>query len=216
MKYTIFSDTHLSKYFDEKKYNFLKKIISNSETIIINGDFWEAYNFKFDEFILSSWKKLFKDLKNKKTIYLFGNHDKKIYANNKLSEFSVRQFQNIKIISGSKTFYIEHGDKITPLWDKFFRRMPKFINIFLNNLEKMIVFLFGINVLKILYKRFNEDMKNKKSRILKDNEYLVCGHTHFMEIDKKNHYINGGFIKHGIGQYLTITDGKVELHNEKY
>jgi predicted phosphodiesterase len=216
MKYLIFSDTHLGSLFDEKKFKFLKKIISESDKIIINGDFWEAYDVSFNKFISSKWNGLFKILKNKNAVYLYGNHDKKEYGNIKSNDFSIKQSYKLQIVSKEKTFYIEHGDKIVPLWDRFFEKMPKFINYFLNKLEKSIIFLFGINAIGILYKRFNEKMKNRKSKLLKHNEFLICGHTHWQEFDKSNHYINNGFVKHGIGQYVTIENGNVELHNEKY
>jgi|SRR3990167_7210071 len=216
MKYLIFSDSHLSNIFDERKYNFLKLVVDKADMVIINGDFWEGYDFKIGDFIDSKWSGLFNLLKDKKTIYLYGNHDKKEYSNKKIGLFSVRQQRKLKLISGNKIFFIEHGDRITPLWDKYFKRMPRIINKFLYYLEKSGVLLLGIKGLGILYRRFNDNMKKKVSISLKKNEYLVCGHSHYMEIDEKNHFINSGMIKHGIGQYITIENGKVELHNERY
>ncbi len=216
MKYLIFSDSHLSDSFDEKKFKFLEKIISSVDMIVINGDFWEGYDFEIDDFIKSKWNKLFKLLKSKKTIYLYGNHDKKEYSNNKIKEFSINQQQKYILNSGGKTFYIEHGDRIVPLWDKYFKRMPRFINKFLYYVEKAAFLILGTNGVGILYKRFNVDMKNRVAKKLKKNEFLVCGHSHFMEIDEKNNFINSGIVKHGFGQYLIIDDGKITLHNESY
>ena len=216
MKYLIFSDSLLSDTFDINKFNFLKNIISISDRVIINGDFWEGYDFTIEEFINSKWNKLFKLLIAKKAIYLFGNHDKKEYSNNKVKEFSVRQLQKLTIKSENKTFYLEHGDKIVPLWDKYFKRMPRIINKILYYLERNAFLLLGIKGVGILYKKFNEKMIKKVAKKLKKNEFLVCGHSHFMEFDEKNHFINSGIIKHGIGQYITIEDGEIEMHNEKY
>lgn len=216
MKYLIFSDSHLSDVFDEKKFKFLKKIINSCDKVIINGDFWEGYDFSFDDFIKSKWNKLFKLLKSKNSIYLYGNHDKKVYSNNKNKEFSIKQLQKYTLKSGGKSFYIEHGDRIVPLWDKYFKRMPRFINKILYFIEKAAFLFLGTNGVGILYKKFNDDMKNRVSKKLNKNELLVCGHSHFMEIDEKNHFINSGIIKHGIGQYITIEDGKITLHNETY
>ncbi|MDP4039939.1 MAG: metallophosphoesterase family protein [Candidatus Pacearchaeota archaeon] len=216
MKYLFFSDSHLSNTFDNKKFKFLKNIINNSDRVIINGDFWEGYDFTIEEFINSKWKNLFKLLIAKKTIYLYGNHDKKEYSNKKVKEFSVKQLQKLTIKSGDKTFYLEHGDRIVPLWDKYFKRMPRIINKFLYYLERYAFSLLGIKGVGILYKRFNEKMIEKLAKKLKNNEFLVCGHSHFMEFDEKNHFINSGIIKHGIGQYITIDEGEIELHNERY
>jgi len=216
MKYIIFSDSHLSESFDNKKFIFLKRIIKSADKIIINGDFWEAYEFSIDDFTKSKWSDIFNLLKSKNAIYLYGNHDKKEYANKEINKFSVKQNKRLVLKSGNKTFYIEHGDRITPLWDRYFKRMPRYINKFLYYLEKLALYALGLKGIGILYRRFNDDMKNKVSRHLKTNEYLVCGHSHYMEIDEKNHFINTGFVKHGIGQYITIEDGEVTLHNDRY
>ena len=63
MKILVFSDTHLSSTFEEKKFNLLKEIISRADRVIINGDFWEGYLISFKEFLDSRWKELFPLLK---------------------------------------------------------------------------------------------------------------------------------------------------------
>ena len=70
MSIVIFSDTHLYK-FDPKKYNFLKKIISKAEKVIINGDFCEGFLMTFTEFVNSPWNKLFTSLRKKNNIYIW-------------------------------------------------------------------------------------------------------------------------------------------------
>lgn len=216
MKYLIFSDSHLSDSFDNKKLTFLKRIISTSDRVIINGDFWEGYDFTIEEFINSKWNNLFKLLIDKKAIYIYGNHDKKEYANDKAHTFSIKQTKKYTLKSGKYTFYLEHGDRIVPEWDKYFKRMPRFINKTLYYVEKTLVTLFEMRLVGFLYKKFNEKMIDKVAKQLKNNEFLICGHSHFMEFDEKNHFINSGIIKHGIGQYITIDNGKITLHNEKY
>jgi len=79
MKILVISDLHLTTRFDEKKCEFLEKLINRADKVIINGDFWEAYDLKINSFISSKWNKLFKYLKKNNSIYLFGNHDKKTY-----------------------------------------------------------------------------------------------------------------------------------------
>ena len=138
------------------------------------------------------------------------------YSNTKIKDFSIKQIQKLTIKSGNKTFYLEHGDRIVPEWDKYFKRMPRFINKTLYYVEKTLVTLFEMRLVGILYKRFNEKMIEKVAKKLKKNEFLVCGHSHFMEFDEKNHFINSGIIKHGIGQYITIDDGNIKLHSERY
>ncbi len=216
MRYLIFSDSHLSKKFDQKKFNFLQKIISSADRVIINGDFWEGYNCTFSQFISSPWNKLFPLLKNKKAVYLYGNHDKRIYANKNTSLFSDIQTMKYELKSGDKTFYIEHGDRLMPLLDAYLRRYPIYLNNFMDRLESLMFRIFGKIHLYLLFRLLNQRIKQLIRGKYRDNEYLVCGHTNFAEIDLKRNFINSGFIKHGIGQYLMIEDGKVSAYEELY
>jgi hypothetical protein len=59
MQTLIFSDTLLHQKFDQKKYNFLLKIIKAADQVIINGDFWDSDLSSFDKFVKSRWKQLF-------------------------------------------------------------------------------------------------------------------------------------------------------------
>ena len=58
-KILIFSDTHLTKRFEEKKYNLLVRLVSSSDRVIINGDFWDSWFVSFKDFLGSKWNKLF-------------------------------------------------------------------------------------------------------------------------------------------------------------
>jgi predicted phosphodiesterase len=88
MKILVISDVHLDNAFEKPKYRFLKKIIRRADRVIINGDFWDGYLVKFQQFIQSPWKSLFPLLKSKKTIYIYGNHDKKILSDKHTALFS--------------------------------------------------------------------------------------------------------------------------------
>lgn len=216
MRYLVFSDSHLSNKFEQNKFNFLKKITSSADRVIINGDFWEGYNCTFNQFINSSWKKLFPLLKKKKTVYLYGNHDKKKFSNKNTLLFSDIQTMKYKLQSGDKTFYIEHGDRLMPLLDAPFQKYPVYLNNFMDAVEGLMFRIFGKIHLFIFCRLLNKKIKKLIFGKFTNNEYLVCGHTNFAEIDLKNNFINSGFIKHGIGQYLIIEDGKISLHEERY
>ena len=73
MKTIIFSDTHIGKRCDRRRFEYLKKIISDADRVIINGDFRD-HVVKSDKFMNSKWKELFPLLKSKKTIFIYGNH----------------------------------------------------------------------------------------------------------------------------------------------
>ncbi len=223
MKTLIFSDTHLTTTFKHNKYQFLEKIISSSDQVIIAGDFWEGKLISFDEFVNSEWKRLFPLLKKKRTVYVFGNHDKKSYSDKRVSLFSDNQTELYEFKDKDNIFFVKHGDskkikyslikvivKTTHMSEKFFMKH------FHEDLEHVLTKIFGPWILQLLFKKYNTTIKTAETKKLKENEYLICGHTHAIELDLKNHFINTGIIRHGIGEYATITDGKIKLHEERY
>ena len=216
MKTLIFSDSHLSNRFDPKKFAFLKKIVSTADKVIINGDFWEGYTCTFTELVNSPWKQLFPLLKEKNTVYLYGNHDKKSYSDQKTKLFSTTQGIRYKFKSGNKIFHVEHGDRLMPLLDAYLAKYPKFLNDFFETTEGFMFRYFGKLHLYLFFKSLNEKIKKRIADKFKKNEYLVCGHTNFAEIDLERNFINSGFIKHKIGYYLIIEDGDITLHEERY
>src|SRR3990170_7877882 len=104
MKILVFSDSHLTDKFEEKKFDFLKKIIRQSDLVIINGDFWDGYLTTFSRFISSDWNKLFPLLKSKKTIYIYGNHDRESYIDRNAKLFSDLQTHSYRLKLNGKSF----------------------------------------------------------------------------------------------------------------
>ena len=109
MKTLVISDTHLDTTFDEKKYAFLRSIIERADRVILNGDFWEGITISFDDFIKSEWKSLFPLLKQKQTIYLYGNHDRKEYNDERVQLFSAAQGDSHILKEENTTYHIQHG-----------------------------------------------------------------------------------------------------------
>lgn len=216
MKILVISDTHLDSRFNPRKFEFLRRIITNADRVIINGDFWEGYETSFDKFVKSPWKALFPLLKQRKTVYLYGNHDKKEYSDKRVNLFSVKQGYKYKLKSGKNTFYFEHGDRITPFTDRYFKKAPKLLSLAWTLTEHIMTRLTGMWFIGLFYKKFNLRIKKYAAEHLKENEVLICGHVSIPYFDIDNHYINGGWIKHGIGQYLVIEDGKVTAFDERY
>lgn len=211
MRILIFSDTHLTDKFEEKKFNLLKKIISQADKVIINGDFWDGYRTTFDLFISSDWKKLFPLLKSKKTVYLFGNHDRKTFANGEARMFSDTQTHNYELQIKEKKFLIEHGNRFYPLFDE---RLPRKVNFISTKVVGYI--LRNISVLHFVHRWMNIVMKRKIKKELRNNGIFLCGHSHYAEIDIENNFINTGSIQHGKAQYLLIEDGKLIPKEEWY
>lgn len=223
MKTLLFSDTHLLATFYEGKYKFLKKIIQNSDRVVIVGDFWEGKLISFDDFVNSDWNKLFPLLKQKHTVYVYGNHDKEKYCDKRVKLFSDKQTTKYSLKQGDMLFKVKHGNT-KQIKYVFIKRLTKitrmsqrfYYNHLHEGLEHILVEAFGPKILQVLFKRYNSTLKKTEKPLLSDNEYLVCGHTHAAELDLKNHFINTGIIRHGIGQYVVINGNKIELHDERY
>lgn len=214
----IFSDTHLTRGFEKRKFNYLKKIITSADKVIINGDFWDGYFTDFDKFVKSKWSRLFPLLKSRQTIYIYGNHDKKQWCDERVNLFSQYQAESLKLNNFVHTLWIEHGNRINPKIDDLFpwivsrKTRRRIISI--------LVFLFGRIFHMIGGKSYHEISNKKiKSWWIKqetNNQILVCGHSHAAELNLSLNYINTGSIRYGHAHYLRITDNKLELVEERY
>ncbi len=217
MKVLVFSDTHLSDIFDEKKYQYLAKIIKQADKVIINGDFWEGHGTTFGKFITSPWKQLFPLLKKRHAVYLYGNHDKKEYSDDRAGIFSDIQTKRYKLLSGDKTFIFDHGDAYALIFNNLFEKYSglnrKSITYLLSHLHEHIV---SKKLTRLFFQRYNDQIKKRLSSIVAENEILVCGHTHCAEFNLKNRYINTGPNVFGIGHYIYIENGVVTVGEERY
>ncbi|OGK08791.1 hypothetical protein A2767_02680 [Candidatus Roizmanbacteria bacterium RIFCSPHIGHO2_01_FULL_35_10] len=211
MKILVFSDSHLTDKFEIKKFNFLKRIISEADQVIINGDFWDGEMTTFNQFIASDWNKLFPILKERKTVYIYGNHDRKSYSNNKVNLFSLKQGYIYNLKQNGINYIIEHGNRffITP--DEF---LPRSITRYSTLITGF--FMQKFTFLQFILKKANEIMKSKIQKELKNNDIYVCGHSHWSEFDLKNNFINTGCIESGLAQYLIIDDQKITPMEERY
>ncbi len=219
MRTLVFSDTHLRLPFEEKKYNFLQGIIKNADQVIMNGDFWEGYFVTYKAFMDSPWKHLFPLLKEKNTVYLYGNHDRKHFSDSDVTLFSAKQLDSYTLQSGDKTFFFEHGNRLLPLenydLEKFIVGKASWDTAVLENVEKLIVKTTGSRYQHLL-KRLNNKIKKLRQPERVNGEYYVVGHTHCAEVDHVNRFINTGMIKHGLGQYMYITNGNIDPREERY
>jgi predicted phosphodiesterase len=214
MKTVIFSDTHLTDSFNQKKYNKLETIIQNADQVIINGDFWDGMSVSFTDFLNSKWNTLFPLLLKKKTIYLYGNHDRKSYGDKRTSLFSVKQAEAYDLKVGNKVLHILHGHQIVPFNDPEVKEPLTFkkgndIYTFLESLANIFTnghFFLG-------YRFFNRKMKKYIQEHLKENEILVTGHIHAPEFDLKNRYINT-FLRHHRAYYVVIENDTISFKKE--
>ena len=221
MNILIFSDTHLYLPFNEKKYNFLKKIIEKSDRVIINGDFFDDYMISFDDFLNSPWNGLFPLLKTKKTVYIYGNHDKRSFSDKRADLFSDIQAERYKIKTQDKTFIFEHGHKTRSTPDTTWKLSKEVLHYGMSIghfLRNLMVKIFGKIFIVLRFSYRNAKSKRKILQMYKpqDNEIYIIGHNHFGEVDEKNHFAASGMTLYGYSQYLTIENNKVLLHEEWY
>ncbi|OGK15363.1 hypothetical protein A2774_03470 [Candidatus Roizmanbacteria bacterium RIFCSPHIGHO2_01_FULL_39_12c] len=211
MKILVFSDTHLTDKFEENKFNLLKKIISASDRVIINGDFWDGQLTTFDKFISSGWNKLFPLLRSKKTIYLYGNHDLKSFSDSRTSLFSVIQTDIYSLKLNEKTLVFQHGNKLLPLIDE---KLPRWLTKYTTLVAGFL--LVNLPPLRYLLKTAGQKMKDKVKKIYKNGEIVVCGHSHWVDFDLNNQYINTGYIENGVAKYLLIRNNRLLAQEENY
>lgn len=214
----ILSDTHLTDRFEKRKFSYLQSIISSADKVIINGDFWDGYLVNFNRFCESKWSQLFPVLKSKETIYIYGNHDRKKWCNGQARLFSHKQLKNFEMKVAGKTLQIEHGHRIAPGEDDRFPWLAKYrflVFSFMLVRERIPLEVFGKGVLSYYYGQ-NKKMKIWSKKQLVNRQILICGHSHLAEFSFSSQFINTGFIRYGYGQYLKITDNKLELVDERY
>jgi len=217
MKTLVISDTHLTDRFDPKKCEFLKEIITDADQIIINGDFWDGFITDFSSFLNSPWKRLFPLLKRKKTIYVFGNHDKKQYCNSQTSLFSVLQTNRYELKLNNHRLIFEHGNRYRPALDEILGiKIPSPITRFAHWGEKILVKKFKDRYFNLAYQRFNNGIKEIIKNIDQPDTYYFFGHTHKAEKDLPNRFFNTGIIKGGLGQYILIDNEKIEIKERWY
>lgn len=223
MRILIFSDTHLYLPFDQKKFDYLKKIIEPADQVIINGDFFDGYMIKFEDFVKSEWNKLFPLLKSKKAIYIYGNHDQKILSDQRVNLFSVKQTDQFQLKIGNKIFLFEHGQRFRKTPDLLSKKNPIFMTIaglivrLVHFIRQLLTNIFGRNFLKLRFSYRNYFTKKKAIKTIKKNEFLIIGHNHWAEVDEKNHFACCGAILYCFAQYLTIdSSAKITFHEEWY
>lgn len=219
MKTLIFSDSHLTESFDTKHYLHLKKIIEQADFIVINGDFWDENWTSYDKFMKSEWNRsLFTLLKSKNTVYIHGNHDPKESCDDRVNLFSNRQEMFYRLKVGEITLYITHGQLcVGPL--NFLHKLADrhlWFGRLCGIILEAVIRLTGVRLTNIIYRKMNNEMKEWAKNNLKQNEILVCGHSHLAEFTVKDRFINTGFNHLGYSQYLFIDDEKMELVKEKY
>lgn len=217
----VISDLHLDLAYEEKRFQKLRNIISDAHTVVICGDFWEGYAIDFDAFIQSPWSRLFPLLKSKKTVYVYGNHDKQTKSDERVNLFCDVATEQYRQKFGTTEFIFEHGHRLSPKIDALLQiqKPDPFYFAVSEWVQLAFVKLFGPRGFWILFFGQNEKIKRASAQQFSHlGDYMyVCGHTDCAEIDKGRHFANSGFCKYGYMQYLIIQeDGAITLHTDRY
>lgn len=224
MKIAVISDTHLGSKYDKSLFRYLQNIIENHDKILILGDFWESYQITLEQFIKSPWNKLFKMLKNKKAIYIWGNHDYKIndrlvynFCNMYCESYTLKWKGQVLNFEHGHKYYSETKDqkyKIRLLPTFITKNLLKINGFEQHNRNEANDYIESLSQNKPLR---DADKNNRMKYGRKEPDvWLITGHTHRPEIDYVHKYINTGFISYGFGSYLQITNNKLNLIVEKY
>lgn len=214
----IFSDTHLTGRFNQRRFNYLVELFNEVDQIVINGDLWDGYLTSFDKFYHSKWNQLFPLLKEKHAIYLYGNHDRAEYSDIRVKEFSHMQADRFELRLPGFTLQIQHGHGICPTLEMRFPRFPwrKIGITHGSHLGQKLLYGYLRVPPSKLSRLMNRKMRAYAQKHLKSDTVLVCGHTHTQERSQDGRFINTGLMTHGVAQYLLVTDGQIQLVNERY
>jgi predicted phosphodiesterase len=211
MNRLVISDTHLGRKFNKGKFDYLAKLFSSYDEIILNGDFWDYFSLTFDQFVNSRWSKLFPIMQNK-TIYIYGNHDQEEWCDDRIKLFSRKQTNMHTLMIRNNKFIFRHGHKIDGFRTPDDNRFVKISRIL--RLGELAL------VLDRLLVGLNPNRNSKIETFAKDlnqDEYLFVGHKHIPSMDLSKRIMVGGWVLFGQSNYFVINSaGEIELKKEKY
>lgn len=216
MKTVILSDTHLSKKFYSKKFDYLKHIIDDSDKVIIAGDFWDGFLTSFDQFINSKWQELFPLLLEKQAVYLYGNHDRPEWCDERVSLFSVEHGMDTTFSSDGQPYHVTHGHTVFESFEDKYPILNCKVSLRLGSkIDLVHKYLWGNSFLKE-GSSINQPMMNWVKQNLLGEEILVTGHSHYPEVSLPDRFVNSGFIGLGYGNYAVVDDGGPQIVKERY
>lgn len=218
MKQTlIFSDTHFTSQVDRPRLDYIAKLITQADQVIINGDFFDGYLVTFDTFLTSGWSALF-PLLQKKTTYLYGNHDKASMSDARVQAFSSAQDYKLEFALGQTQVVVMHGDALSPSLDGMLpwamgllgSLYPGWLLIesnLANALPPVKWVLDGKRQLKnVRIARYAKTLPNE--------QVLIAGHSH-IPYSSARYYNPGRFSTHFARYVLLGEDGSISVHEDK-
>lgn len=217
MKTIIISDLHLTPRFNKEKFLKIKEVFDSADRIIINGDLWDGYLTTFDKFLNSRWKDLFSVMKSKNAIYIYGNHDTKDLADDRVNIFCDHYSHEYIFTEAGTTYIVRHGNEIKDFHEENLPKIVKrFGTLFNRYTSEVLVRIFGVLGYGKEFWDKNSLFKTWAKQNLRNGDILICSHTHYPEVDLESKIANTGYVLHGWCTYLVLEDGKLRLEQEKW
>lgn len=199
----VLSDIHLGTYGCHAKelLNYLKSV--NPQTLILNGDIIDMWNFSkryFPSYHMDVLRQIMKMASHgTKVIYITGNHDEM------LRKYSDLELGNLHIVDkyflelDGKKAWIFHGDVFDSTTKGYAKLLAKLggkgydILILLNRLINWVLNLFGKEKMSFSKKvkdsvkkavAFIDDFESTAAELAieKKYDYVICGHIHKPQI----------------------------------
>lgn len=198
----ILSDVHLGTYGCHAKelLNYLKSI--RVETLILNGDFIDIWQFRkryFPKDHLQVIQRILKmSAKGTKVYYITGNHDDALRRYSSFSAGNIHLRDKLELQLSGKSYWIFHGD----IFDIFIKYSPFIAKlggksydwlIRLNRFVNKVRGALGLQAMSFTKRikssvkkavKFIDDFENTAIQIAmeKGYDYVVCGHIHRPQI----------------------------------
>ncbi len=214
----VISDTHLGTYGSHAKELFKYLSSIKPETLVLNGDIIDIWQFRKSYFPKSHIKVLQKIMefasKGTKVYYITGNHDEML---RKFSDFTMGNFSLVdKLVLelDDKKAWIFHGDvfdasvnhakwiaKLGGIGYDYLILINRFFNWVLNKLGRE-PYSFSKKIKASVKKAVKHisDFEETAAELAIENkyDYVLCGHIHEPRIEKKENkngstlYLNSG------------------------
>lgn len=214
----IISDVHLGSDVSQAKLltSFLEKINNENLTkcLILNGDFFDSMDFR--RLNKHHWKVLsmMRKMSNKiKIVLILGNHDGPAEIISQL--LGIEFLEEYIFESSGKKILVLHGDR----FDSVITDRP--ILVYIADKIYKIIQKINKNLAKLAKKSSKTFMRNAEIIEKKSTDYMrkmgcdmvCCGHVHYANMKPHVGYYNSGSWTEIPCNYLTVKDGKIDLHN---
>lgn len=177
--------------------------------------FGMAFGFSFNNFVESKWQKLFPYLLEKNAVYLYGNHDREEWCDKQVlailrrtgnGDGDWREWARISYAHGHTIF--EPFEIWPEVNSKLILRVASYINV----LRRM----FWAESLPKEGSAINSPMIQWATSNLSEDQILICGHSHYPQIDIAKKFINSGFIGLGYASHVLIDADSPKIVTQRY